>query len=204
MIKLDKFARYYHICARNSSMKNLSPRQNEIVKLVTVKGDLSIEELRQTIHTSQATIYREVQELAQLGLIAKVPGGVSRVEISPTRCIQCGRENNPRTAFLIEQSDGEKYAACCSHCGLMALAKRTNVSIAMTTDFFYGTMLNASKAWYVLNSDVSLCCRPSILSFSNPDDAKRFVKGFGGEMLNYPSAQDKISETMAFKAIHTL
>jgi DeoR family transcriptional regulator, copper-sensing transcriptional repressor len=187
-----------------SSMKNLSPRQHEIVRLVTEKGDLSIEELRQIINISQATVYREVQELVQLGLIAKVPGGVSRIKISPAGCVQCGRENNQRTVFLIEQSDGEKFSACCSHCGLMTLAKNTNVSIAMTTDFFYGTMLNASQAWYVLNSDVSLCCRPSILSFSNLEDAKRFVKGFGGEVLDYPSAQDKIKEMMAFKTIHTL
>ena len=79
-------------------MNNLTPRQREILKLVNQKGDLSVEELRQVIDISQATAYREIQDLAQMGLIRKVSGGISRVESSPQRCVQCGRENNPRTA----------------------------------------------------------------------------------------------------------
>jgi DeoR/GlpR family transcriptional regulator of sugar metabolism len=182
-------------------MTNLTPRQREIIKLVNQKGDLTVEQLRETIDISQATAYREIQDLAQMGLVNNISGGISRVENSPKRCVQCGRENNPRTVFLIEQNDGEKLAACCSHCGLMALAKRTDISTAMTTDFFYGTMLSASQAWYVLDSSVSLCCRPSTLSFSSADDAQRFVQGFGGEMVNFTEAQEKIKEKMAFKNI---
>ena len=180
-------------------MNNLTPRQREILKLVNQKGDLSVGELRQAIDISQATAYREFQDLAQMGLVNKISGGISRMENTPQRCVQCGRDNNPRTSFLIEQTDGEKLVACCSHCGLMALAKRTNISTAMTTDFFYGTLLNASQAWYVLNSSVNLCCRPSTLTFSNPDDAKRFAQSFGGELLDFAEAQQKIKETMAFK-----
>lgn len=182
-------------------MNNLTPRQREILKVVNQKGDLTVEELRQLIDISQATAYREIQDLAQMGLINKVSGGISRVTNTPQRCVQCGRENNPRTAFLIEQTDGEKLVACCSHCGLMTLAKRENISTAMTTDFFYGTMLNANQAWYVLNSSVNLCCRPSTLTFSNPDDAQRFIRGFGGEVLDFTQAQNMIKESMAFKNV---
>jgi DeoR family transcriptional regulator, copper-sensing transcriptional repressor len=185
--------------ARNARMNNLTPRQREILKLVNQKGDLSVDELRQAMDISQATAYREIQELAQMGLINKISGGVSKVESSPQRCVQCGRENNPRTSFMIEQIDGEKLVACCAHCGLMALAKRKNISTAMTTDFFYGRLLNASQAWYVLNSSVSLCCQPSTLTFSNADDAKRFTQGFGGEAVDFSDAQQKIKEMMTFK-----
>lgn len=132
-----------------------------------------------------------------MGLVKKVHGGVSRVERSLTRCLLCGRENNPRTTVLMEQEDGVQFAACCPHCGLLTLARRTNIRVAMTPDFIYGTLLNASQAWYVLNSGVSLCCQPSLLSFSNSEDARRFAQGFGGEVIEYLEARRKVQELMA-------
>lgn len=178
-------------------MKNLSPRQREILKLVTVKGDATIEDIQQGIGISQATTYREVQALVQTGLVSKIPGGISLVEASATGCIQCGQEGNPRVTFLIEHKDGTKSVACCAHCGLMALTKRDDISAAMTTDFFNGTLLNARQAWYVLNSDVSLCCAPSVLSFLQRDYADRFSRGFGGDVVDFASAQKKIGRLMS-------
>ena len=178
-------------------MKNLSPRQQEILRLVKQKGNMSVEELRNAIGVSQATAYREIQELSKMGLAAKTTGGISQIENLPTSCVQCRGETNVRTAFIIEQKAGEKLLACCSHCGMMALANNTNVRTAMTVDFIYGKMLNVSQAWYVLNSDVSLCCNPSIISFSNHDDAIRFSNGFGGEVMDFSKAHRSINEMMA-------
>ena len=183
-------------------MKNLSPRQQEILKLIKQKGNLSVEEIRTTIGISQATAYREIQELSQMGLAAKTTGGISQIENSPTRCVQCRGETNIRTTFIIEQKDGEKLSACCSHCGMMALANNTNVNTAMTVDFVYGKMLNVSQAWYVLNSAVLLCCSPSILSFSNRDDATRFAQGFGGEVMDFINAQNSINKMMILNQIY--
>ena len=177
-------------------MKNLSPRQREIIKLVQEKKDISIEDLRQALQISQATAYREIQELSQMGLVAKIPGGISQVETTSTRCVQCRGETNARTTFIIEQTDGKKLSACCSHCGMMALANNSNVSTAMTVDFIYGKMLNVSQAWYVLNSSVTLCCSPSILSFSNREDATRFTQGFGGEVMDFQNAQKNLNRMM--------
>ena len=177
-------------------MKNLSLRQREILKLVTRKGDASLEEIQQTAQISQATAYREIQALAQAGLVSKIPGGISLVETS-TGCIQCGQAGNPRLTFLIEKKDGAKSVACCAHCGLMAITSRDDVSAAMTTDFFNGTLLNARQAWYVLGSEVSLCCSPSVLSFLQRDYAERFSRGFGGDVVDFVSAQNKIKEMMA-------
>jgi DeoR family transcriptional regulator, copper-sensing transcriptional repressor len=179
--------------------KKLTPRQREILRLVAEKGDLKVGEIQQTFDIAQATVYREIQKLEEMKLVVKIPGGVSRMEFSSKGCAQCGRENNPRTVFFFEHQNGEKFSACCSHCGLIALAKRTDIITAMTTDFLYGTMLNARLAWYVLDSVVCLCCRPSILSFSNQDDASRFVQGFGGQVFDFSSAQTKIKEMMAFR-----
>jgi hypothetical protein len=177
-------------------VKNLSPRQREILKLVTQKGDASIEEIRLALGISQATTYRETQTLIQSGLVAKIPGGISLAETSTKRCIQCGQEGNPRVTFLIEHKDGGKTAACCPHCGLMALTRREDISAAMTTDFFNGTLLNARQAWYVLGSDISLCCSPSVLGFLRRDYAERFTQGFGGEVMDFTSAQIKIGNLM--------
>jgi hypothetical protein len=182
-------------------MKNLSPRQREIIKLVQEKKDISIEELRQALGISQATAYREIQELSQMGLVAKIPGGISQIEATSTRCVQCRGETNARTTFIIEQTDGRKFSACCSHCGMMALANNSTVSTAMTVDFIYGKMLNVSQAWYALNSSVTLCCSPSILSFSNREDATRFTQGFGGEVMDFANAQKSINKMMTL--IHT-
>ena len=177
-------------------MKNISPRQHEILRLVNDKSYVSVEELRQTLGISQATAYREIQELSQMGLAAKVSGGVSRIEHTSTRCVQCNGETNSRTTFIIEQEDGKKLSACCSHCGMMALASNSEVKTAMTIDFVYGKMLNVSQAWYVLNSDVVLCCSPSILSFSNREDANRFTLGFGGEVMDFANAQKSLNKMM--------
>jgi len=182
-------------------MKNLSPRQQEILKLIKQKGSLSIEQIRQSMGISQATAYREIQELSKMGLAAKVSGGVSQIENVSTRCVQCRGETNARTTFIIEQKGGEKLSACCSHCGMMALANNANVNTAMTVDFIYGKMLNVSQAWYVLSSNVTLCCSPSILSFSSYDDAVRFSEGFGGEVMDFINAQNSINKMMALNQI---
>ena len=182
-------------------MKKLSPRQQEILSLIKQKGNLSVEEIQKAINISQATAYREIRELSQMGLAVKTIGGIGQIENSPLHCVQCRGETNARTIFIIELKDGEKLSACCSHCGMMALAGNRSVKTAMTVDFIYGKMLNVSQAWYVLNSNVALCCNPSIISFSNRDDAIRFSKGFGGEIMDFASARKSINKMMAITPI---
>lgn len=177
-------------------MKTLTPRQREILKLVQSKKDLSIEDMKQSIGISQATAYREIQDLSKMGLVAKIPGGISLMETVSNRCVQCRGETNVRTTFIIEQTDGRKLSACCAHCGMMALANNTEASTAMTMDFIYGKMLSVSQAWYVLNSSVVLCCSPSILSFSNREDAVRFTQGYGGEVMDFSNAQRNLNKMM--------
>ncbi len=179
-------------------MKRLSIRQQKIIEMINQSKSLTIEQIQKAIGISQATAYRETQTLIKLDLVAKIPGGISRLELSTSLCIQCGREISPRTAFIFEQKDGTRNSACCAHCGLMALSHRTDINTAMTTDFFYGTILNARQTWYVLDSEVSLCCRPSVLSFSNKKDADRFVSGFGGSVMDFVTVHKAIDKKMEF------
>ncbi len=179
-------------------MKKLSPRQQKILEWVAQKQVVSVEEMQRELGVSQATAYREIQVLTQMGLAAKVPGGVGCLKEVDDHCVHCGQIINPRTIFLIEHKDGKKSAACCAHCGLMALAGDPNVGIAMVADFLYGTMLNARTVWYVVDSDIDFCCRPSVLIFSHREDAQRFSRGFGGSVVDFTHAQNMVRQMMAF------
>jgi hypothetical protein len=179
-------------------MDALSPRQEKILELVYKKGNVLVDEIQQTMNISQATAYREVQMLIQIGAVRKIPGGIRRVASSPARCFQCGGEINSRLSFLIEKKDGTQYNACCAHCGLMAINLHSDIHTAMTADFIYGTMLNVRQAWYVLHDEIGICCTPSVLCFSKQEDAKRFVKGFGGSVVNFVAVQRMLKEKMSF------
>jgi hypothetical protein len=179
-------------------MNDLSPRQEKILELVNKRGNVPVTEIQQILEISQATAYREMQMLIQMGAVTKVPGGIRRVASKPARCVQCGGELNPRLSFLIEKKDGTQLNACCAHCGLMAINILPGIHTAMTADFIYGTMLNVRQAWYVLHDEIGVCCTPSVLCFSKQEDAKRFVKGFGGSAVNFVDVQRIIKEKMSF------
>jgi hypothetical protein len=185
-------------------MKNISPRQRKILELLTQKGDLTVAEIQQAAGISQATAYREMQAILRAGMARKTPGGLTRAEPSTDHCLHCQRPVHPRLVFHIEQSNGMRQAACCAHCGLLALANLlvphspagTDARQAMTVDFLYGALLNAAQAWYVLGSAVAPCCNPSALAFSAKSDAERFANGFGGEVCDFNAAQAQITRLM--------
>jgi nitrous oxide reductase accessory protein NosL len=45
-------------------------------------------------------------------------------------------------------------------------------------------MISAGQAYYLVGSEVSVCCVPSILAFGTSTDAEKFQKGFGGQVLS--------------------
>ncbi len=180
-------------------MKNLSPRRREMINLLNEKLDISATELQLAFNISQATVYREMQVLIDSGYAHKIPGGISQREPSShNHCAQCHQPTHARTAFVMEQLDGVSLAACCAHCGLMAIQRRPGMRSVMTADFFYGTMLNAAQAWYVLESGISPCCRPSVLSFASRENAERFAEAFGGHAADFSQARQETQALMAF------
>ena len=94
-------------------MHNLTPRQQAILKLVTEKGILAVEEIQQALEISQATTYREFQTLVRLGLAAKAPGGIRQIETLASHCVQCRKEINFRVAFMIVNAERNKLASTC-------------------------------------------------------------------------------------------
>ncbi len=178
-------------------MKPLSPRQHKLLQLLTQKGDLTVAEIRALGEISQATAYREMQALVQGGFAQKTTGGLTLPASSTEHCLHCHRPVNPRLVFHIEQANGTRRAACCAHCGLLALRHQTDTYQATTLDFLYGALLGAAQAWYVLESGISPCCSPSALAFSTKTDAERFAAGFNGQVYDFLTAQTHIEQLMS-------
>lgn len=170
-------------------MKNLSPRQHEILKLLKRNQRLRAHDLQTTFNISKATAYRELEALTQLGLAQKIPGSIASLgNAHAGDCIQCGRAIHAGLAFTLQMTDGHQVKTCCPHCGLMDIETRPGAS-AITTDFFYGTIVNANQAWYVLESMVAPCCSPSVLSFASHEIASRFAQAFNGTLADFSQAR---------------
>ena len=177
----------------------LSPRQQKILEWLKARPSASMEELGVHFGISIATVYRDAQGLVNAGAVQRITGGLTAaqpLDQIQTQCRFCGKAANPRTVFLIQTRDGAQRTACCPHCGLMAINQPDVVS-AMGCDFLYGRMVNARRAGYLLESKVSLCCEPSVLCFSNIEEARQFQLGFGGEVCTLEQAGDRLAALMA-------
>ena len=177
----------------------LSLRQQKILEWLKSRPSCSMEELQAHFGISIATIYRDAQALVNAGAVQRITGGLAAVQPTDqiqTKCKSCGKVVNPRTVFLIQTRDGAQRTACCPHCGLMAI-NQPDVISAMACDFLYGRMVNARRAGYLIDSTISLCCEPSVLCFSNLDEARQFSLGFGGKVCTLDQAETCLAELMA-------
>lgn len=168
-----------------------SQRQELILKWLHDQQSLTVEELVQHFEVSVMTIHRDLDALAQMGLVEKVYGGVVLTKLKPdepTTCPMCKMAIADRTRFTLNLMNGETLHACCPHCGLMLMADHP-IKSALTRDFLYERVTNVLQATYVVGSDVILCCSPSVLCFALAEDAERFQVGFGGAVMTYHEAQ---------------
>ncbi len=74
--------------------------------------------------------------------------------------------------------------------------------MVLVTDFLYCRITNASEATYLVGSEVSLCCGPGILAFADLEDAARFQRGFGGEVMDFMQTQDHLRHKMSVPGGH--
>lgn len=166
----------------------LTPREQQILKLLQEKGNASIQELAEGLSVSGMTIHRDLNRLAAAGLIAKTHGGAALASSEADRdgCAMCGKSLTERTLFLVNLPGGEQRRACCAHCGLMLQMQTGGVS--MTADFLHNHIVSANQAIYLLQSELTICCAPSVLSFGSRQDAEKFQKGFGGTLASMEEA----------------
>ncbi len=167
-------------------------REKKILELLQKQGSASIQELMGAFDVSNMTIHRELNKLAEAGLIQKKHGGVSLMTQSPAvdsnQCAMCNKLISERTVFIVQFENGGQKRACCAHCGLMIQNQSKNAQQSLTADYLYGHIISANQAIFILGSDLTVCCVPSVLSFGSRQDAEKFQKGFGGTLANMEEA----------------
>lgn len=63
----------------------IDERRKKIVEYVMTEETISARALAERLNVSEMTIWRDLQELEQKGLIRRIRGGVSKEQLSPTR-----------------------------------------------------------------------------------------------------------------------
>ncbi len=163
-------------------------REKKIVEILHKQGKASILELVEAFGVSSMTIHRELDKLAEAGIVQKKHGGVVLLTHSTTGCSMCGKPISERMVFIVQLESGEQKRACCAHCGLMIQNQSRDPLNSLTTDYLHGHIISADQAVYILGSDLAICCVPSVLSFGSQQDAEKFQKGFGGKTGNIKKA----------------
>lgn len=180
------------------------PRQQAILELLSQRESLSARELMKHFDISIATAYRDLNQLVNSGLAIRIQGGVASppdrdTPYSLQNCSHCGQAVASRTSFTIQLPDGDQLTACCPHCGLLLLGQHPEAMAAMATDFLYLNKINVSQAAFLVDSSVVICCAPSVICFAGRADAESFRRGFGGVVLSYEDARDRIVAMMSLQ-----
>ncbi len=168
-------------------------RHHQIIAWLEEEQSLSIREIESRLGVSHMTVHRDLDQLAEQNLIRKVRAGAilipsaKRQSANQNICTMCGRSVTQRSEFILMRLGETQITACCPHCGLLLLTDSA-VETALARDYLYGQMVNVYQAYYVLASDVRLCCVPTILCFASISDAEKFSQGFGGQVMDFSSA----------------
>jgi len=127
-------------------------------------------------------------------VIATIWLPLTALAVSPGQCEICGKPvTESSNWFIIQISDGEEKTYGCAGCGLSALAAMSQEAIveAKAEDFLRRKLINAREAFYLRGTDIGFCCEPYWLAFASREEAEKFAKGFGGEVLNFEEALEK-------------
>ncbi len=113
----------------------------------------------------------------------------------PPHCSLCGMDLNKYThvRYTVSTTDGQEITTCGVQCGLiLQMNLGTSFKSAIATDLFSHKIIPSDKAWYVYRSKIITDMSPGFIAFASRDHADRFVKGFGGTVLNLQQALDTI------------
>ncbi|HET7627460.1 MAG TPA: DeoR family transcriptional regulator [Bacillales bacterium] len=175
-------------------------RRKRIEEWVRKQGHLKISTLSKQLGVSEMTIHRDIKPLVDEGLVVKTFGGISLARGTVAKredndCVYCRKWIDKRLAYRLIYADGTVEKTCCAHCGLLRqlqLPEETQFH-AICRDFLKNTTISASWATYVCDTSLNMgCCQPQLLPFEFKDEAKKFVKGFGGKLMMYEDVLDKM------------
>lgn len=179
-------------------------RLARIKEIVLERKNVKISELSEELNVSEMTIHRDIKQLVDEGFVIKTFGGVSLAQSTYdfkknlNVCTFCQRPVNDRFAYQLILTNNRMERTCCAHCGLLRQIQLDGQVIqAMTYDFFKGTTVGAQMAYFVIDPSIQVtCCQPQILTFDSKEYAEKFVKGFGGKVLDYKEAMSLVEKHM--------
>jgi len=169
-------------------------RRQQILNWLEEEGSLSIRELEARLGISHMTVHRDLDKLAEQHLIRKVRAGAILAQRQEEQhkiqhtCAMCAGRISRRSEFIIMRKGGAQVSACCPHCGILLLSDNVEEESALARDYLYGRMVNVYQAYYVIASDVRLCCVPTVLCFASISDAEKFSHGFSGQVMDFSQA----------------
>lgn len=177
------------------------------MEMIRQQGSVETNTLADTLGVSTMTIHRDLNKLAEAGIINKVHGGATLYQptekpVVPDVCPTCRKPVNRRTAFILQSDNGDQTQACCAHCGLMIMLNAAQITNALTTDFLHGTIVSISQTTFLMHANLTICCSPTILTFDKPEDAIRFQRGFGGTLADFETARQFIADSMSMHHHH--
>lgn len=168
-------------------------RQREILILLDKETGISAGDLAQRFHVSRMTIHRDLRSLLKQGLLFRIQGGAVKKELvvkggAAEHCTFCRRRLLPHQCSEITKADGAVEVACCPACGLRQFSRHAASEQFLVGDQITGMMFRAEDAYFLINSLVSPCCQPSILSFADKGEVTLFQSGFGGSIARLDEA----------------
>jgi len=186
-------------------------RRKEILEWLEREKSLSLAEIVDRFGVSKMTAHRDLEALECRNALKRIHGGVVALEKPARRgtaveaesvnlgnCVICYRPSSQKLLYSLTLVNGEQRITCCPHCGVSAhIAFGDQVAMALTADFLSGRPHPAQATTFVLGSIASPCCLPSMLTFEDPEMAKRFQGGFGGLLGGLDDAIRYLKEEMS-------
>ena len=130
-------------------------------------------------------------------------------------CQVCTRPIHSGTGYRLALAKGSEVA-CCPRCGMhFALQHPGAVQAAYATDFYSGTEVPATIAYYVEGGDEEHCasvqplvrkeqqgsaslafdrCLPTVVAFAKESDAQKYRTEHGGKILSYAQAMENVAQ----------
>ena len=187
---------------------NPTLRRERMLQLIRELKTVSLQDLTGLIAVSKMTLHRDLTILESGRLIRRFFGGVVASEAdyavsAPSalpdseHCMACLVPVTPRLVYSVILTTGTRCYACCPHCGVaQQLSLGERVQSALATDFLSGRPHLAHRSFFLYASSASPCCHPSILTFEEADQAKRFQAGFGGMLGELEETLERLRQTL--------
>ncbi|RZD15453.1 MAG: hypothetical protein EVJ47_04050 [Candidatus Acidulodesulfobacterium ferriphilum] len=182
-------------------------QKERVLELVKSGKSDNVADISSVLNISKMSVYRYIRALIDEGKISKTFNKLypyaaqTQADKSPAirKCVICLKHiTDERLAVAVNQKNGQVHEFCCAHCAVLGvlhiIGDLNAVNSIMGRDFLYGNPLDLRNAFLLFKTDVIPCCSPPILVFARQDDAERFKKGFGGEIVSF----DEIISHMKF------